>query len=204
MIFTYGWKKLSELYSFKKNPKALLEDIFQKLDKYRSVLPLLDSDELSLLSANSNLSKTSIVISGAQTGYIRNIYHENLAIYLVKEVGFGKMLYLFSDKSCQFAYLEDASGSFQVYDSKALKIGVLDKDLNFFEESGLTASVRNNLNAGNSTIFIGEVDVAGINRITDTTSKVPTRYFSYVDEMSKSNNDVFRILIYASMMGKIV
>lgn len=127
-----GGKNFQNYIPLKRILKALLEDIFQKLDKYRSVLPLLDSDELSLLSANSNLSKTSIVISGSPTGYIRNIYHENLAIYLVKEVGFGKMLYLFSDKSCQFAYLEDASGSFQVYDSKALKIGVLDKDLNFF------------------------------------------------------------------------
>ena len=199
LILSIAWKKISEIIAFRKNPKSFLMDLFENLNKLRGALPLLDAEELNLLSNNSNVSKPGLVLKSKTTGFIRNIYQENLAIYVYQEVGFGKRLYLFADKIGQFAFMENRQDHFQVFNERGELLGNFDSALQFKQNDLVKGLIKFDSNGFGSVIEIAGKEVAGINKINNLTGKVPSRHFNYLSTNDLISDPVFRVLLYASL-----
>ena len=203
LIVMYGWKKLSALVAFRKNPAQFVSGVYQLLEPFRKELPPLDHEEWSLLSAKTSPSKNNLSLPEWQSGFITNIYNEHLAVYSFKEISFNNKIYIFTDKFYQFAFITQPSGGFQVFNSASQNAGTLNSSMIYTQSGRARGSVSVSKGSETRSINISDAEVAGISLPSDNKSKVPTRHFTYIDEKKIQDVELFQLLVYASLLDRI-
>lgn len=202
MLFLKFWKSVSEFFVFTKNPQQFLKDLYKLTSEYTASLPVPDLDEISLLSNNSNQVQKAMLRSDLTAGYIRNIYQENLAVFVFREIGVNRKLMVFADKSGIFAFQELAGGNYKVYDENASLLGEFNSRLEFIWKNTAIAKLQRDTDGRNTAIIIGEKQQAALAKY-DPVSKVPQRHFSFIESDEITRDTSFRILMYASLIDYI-
>jgi hypothetical protein len=204
LIIIIGWKKLSLIYSFKSNPKLFINNLFDQLDLFRSKLPMLDLEEFTLLSNNSIDNRNAPKLKNCTTGYINNIYQENVILFLTTTVGFGKKMFIFATSSDQYAFVENSANEFQIFNKSAQIIANF-KENNLLNTNGnvILGNINFDVNNTNRSIEIDNLETAIFNANSNQNSKVPTRHFVFVNQIPDDRIEYFTLLCFATLLDSI-
>lgn len=203
LVLYKGYKNVSASLFFQKNIAKNLVAMFDQLELPRSLLPVLDSDELELLANNCVVTSAGFKMQDSVSNYICNIYQEKLILCIKKDVGLGKKLWLFANNQRQFAFVETKDKSYRVFSQKDGEIGVLNGGNTFIQASKVLSKINFNQTEGNQTIELQGKEIAGLSKIANRDSKVPVRHFIYFDTTNVLDKDAFWVVLYASLMDVV-
>lgn len=198
-----GYKNVSASLFFQKNIAKNLVAIFDQLELPRSLLPVLDVEELELLANNCIVASVGFKMQDSVCNYICNIYQEKLILCVKKEVGLGKTLWIFADNQRQFAFVETKDKAFRVFNQKDGEIGLLNAEKSFSQANTVLGNINFNQTEGNQTINLRGKAIAGISKFANRDSKVPARHFIYFDGINVEDDNAFWVLLYASLMDVV-
>ncbi len=193
------WQRLNLYVSFGINPEKHLAYIIRCFQPIREKCVSIQKDDWGLLAYKSEASKVKEAVKGFNSGFIQNIYGENIFAYGFYPSNSKNPIIILGTKEQFCLFRKNKDGRYSVYWNNSSIYGFINNKLELIRNNNDIAKLVPHFEKGFTSLFIADIEYATINEWKLTESKIPQRFFDIIKDIPSTSTNDFRILCYYKM-----
>ncbi|HMG14955.1 MAG TPA: hypothetical protein VK590_05890 [Saprospiraceae bacterium] len=193
------WQRLNLYVSFGINPEKHLAYIIRCFEAIRVKCISIQKDDWELLSYKSEPTKLKETVKGFRSGYIQNIYAENIFAYGFYPSSSKNPIIILGTKEQFCLFRKNKDGRFSVYWNNSTIYAYINSKFELTRNNSVIGRLVEHQDKGFTSLFLDDLEYATINEWRETESKIPQRFFNIIKDIPSTSTNDFRILCYFKM-----